>query len=248
VTYSEKHNLENFEENRDGTNDNRSSNYGLEGPSTHLELSATRLRQRRNFLTTLLLSQGVPMLLAGDELGRTQRGNNNAYCQDNEISWVDWDQPDEAFLGFVRQLLALRRNSSALSRPFGLGPRGMAPIGTPGYEDRGSIQWFNVDGTPIDWARHNKEPYLTMGALIDERPGGASSESGHLSEAFFVGFNATKDATSLIVPAEIGPGSYLRCLNTGLPDPFESADPLVPSMPVLLGARSTVVYRRCREA
>ena len=91
VSYNDKHNEANLEDNRDGTDDNRSWNCGVEGPTDDPEVNALRERQQRNFLTTLLLSQGVPMLLGGDELARTQRGNNNAYCQDNELSWFDWD-------------------------------------------------------------------------------------------------------------------------------------------------------------
>ncbi len=95
VAYNDKHNEANLEDNHDGTDDNRSWNCGVEGPTDDPEVLALRARQQRNFLATLLLSQGVPMLLGGDEMGRTQRGNNNAYCQDNEISWFDWEL-DEA--------------------------------------------------------------------------------------------------------------------------------------------------------
>src|SRR5262249_32950075 len=95
VSYNEKHNLANGEENRDGSNDNRSWNHGREGETEDAAVNELRARQQRNFLATLFLSQGVPMLLAGDELGRTQRGNNNAWCQDNEISWLDWDAAND---------------------------------------------------------------------------------------------------------------------------------------------------------
>ena len=111
VSYNQKHNEANGEGNRDGTDDNRSWNCGVEGPTDDPEIIALRERQQRNFLATLLLSQGVPMLLAGDEMGRTQNGNNNAWCQDNEISWVDWE-PDESrtqLLEFTQRLLELRR-------------------------------------------------------------------------------------------------------------------------------------------
>jgi isoamylase len=115
VTYNVKHNDANLEANRDGTDDNRSWNCGYEGPTDDPAITALRARQRRNFLATLFLSQGVPMLLAGDEMGRTQHGNNNAYCQDNEISWMDWtDAPDE--LEFVRLLSGLRRDHPVFRR------------------------------------------------------------------------------------------------------------------------------------
>jgi glycogen operon protein len=101
VSYNSKHNEANLEENRDGSDDNRSWNCGVEGETDDPEVLALRQRQQRNFLATLLLSQGVTMLLHGDEVGRTQHGNNNVYCQDNEISWLDWDHPDEALRAFT---------------------------------------------------------------------------------------------------------------------------------------------------
>ncbi len=118
VSYNDKHNEANLEDNRDGTDDNRSWNCGVEGPTDDPAILALRERQQRNFLATLLLSQGVPMLLGGDELGRTQGGNNNAYCQDNEISWFDWelDERGERLLEFTRRLIALRREHPVFRR------------------------------------------------------------------------------------------------------------------------------------
>jgi isoamylase len=119
VSYNEKHNDANGEENRDGSDNNYSWNCGAEGPTDDPAITALRNRQMRNFLATLLLSQGVPMLMAGDEFGRTQGGNNNAYCQDNEISWLDWESIDEqgdALLAFTRKLIALRREHIVFQR------------------------------------------------------------------------------------------------------------------------------------
>jgi glycogen operon protein len=118
VSYERKHNEANLEGNRDGADENRSWNCGTEGPTGDPHIVALRERQKRNLLATLFLSQGVPMLLAGDEIGRTQRGNNNAYCQDNDISWVDWrlDAPAERLLEFTRKLIGLRRAHPALRR------------------------------------------------------------------------------------------------------------------------------------
>ena len=109
VSYDDKHNEANQESNRDGTSDNASWNCGAEGPTTDPDILALRERQSRAMLTTLLLSFGVPMLLGGDELGRTQQGNNNAYCQDNEIAWLDWSQPDTELRDFTTRLIALRK-------------------------------------------------------------------------------------------------------------------------------------------
>jgi glycogen operon protein len=141
VSYNDKHNEANGEGNQDGTDDNRSWNCGVEGETDDPQVLALRARQQRNFLATLFLSQGVTMLLAGDEAGRTQRGNNNAYCQDNEISWHDWDRVDERLLGFARQLIALRRDHPVLRRRRwfqGLPIRGTIDLGwcKPGWSTR----------------------------------------------------------------------------------------------------------------
>ncbi|HEU5117899.1 MAG TPA: alpha-amylase family glycosyl hydrolase, partial [Isosphaeraceae bacterium] len=118
VTYNEKHNEANKEDNRDGANDNRSWNCGVEGPTDDPEINALRTRMRRNFVATLLFSQGVPMLLAGDEIGHSQSGNNNAYCQDNDLTWLDWDLNEEqkAFLRFVKKVTRIWRSQPALQR------------------------------------------------------------------------------------------------------------------------------------
>jgi len=116
VSYNDKHNEANGEESRDGESHNRSWNCGEEGPTENVEVMALRKRQKRNFLMTLLLSQGVPMLLGGDEIGRTQGGNNNAYCQDNEISWYDWEQADQELLEFVCRLIRFRREHPVFCR------------------------------------------------------------------------------------------------------------------------------------
>jgi glycogen operon protein len=114
TSYDEKHNDANGEDNRDGESDNRSRNYGVEGPTDDEEIVAVRVRQRKNLLATVLLSAGVPMILGGDELGRTQQGNNNAYCQDNEISWYDWPNADWDLHAFTAALIRLRRTEPAL--------------------------------------------------------------------------------------------------------------------------------------
>ncbi len=117
VTYERKHNEANGEQNKDGTDANSAWNCGHEGPSPYAEIRELRRRQARNLMATLLLSQGVPMLLAGDELGRSQKGNNNAYCQDNDIGWVDWEDTDAEMLAFVRRLITLRHKHPVFRRP-----------------------------------------------------------------------------------------------------------------------------------
>ncbi len=114
TAYNDKQNEANGEDNNDGENNNRSWNCGEEGPSGNSQVLELRGRQRRNLLATLLMSAGVPMILGGDEIGRTQQGNNNAYCQDNEVSWYDWDNVDEGLLAFTKRVVAIRRSTSAL--------------------------------------------------------------------------------------------------------------------------------------
>ncbi|MBA8796032.1 glycogen operon protein [Friedmanniella endophytica] len=147
TSYDQKHNEANGEDNNDGESDNRSSNNGAEGPTDDPEINDRRNRQRRNFLATLLLSAGVPMILGGDEMGRTQGGNNNAYCQDDEISWFDWDAADQGLQEFTRMLIRLRRREPAL-RPewYRRGPRDRS---TP---DRVQILRSDAKGfDPPDW-------------------------------------------------------------------------------------------------
>ena len=152
VSYNDKHNEANGEGNRDGTEDNRSWNCGSRGPPTELEVTQLRERQKRNFLASLLLSAGVPMLTAGDELSRTQGGNNNAYCQDNEISWVDWELDDDAaaLIDFTRAVIALRRDQPVFRRRKFF--QGQAIHGS-GVKD---IGWFTPTGTR--WTRPTGGP------------------------------------------------------------------------------------------
>ena len=151
VTYDSKHNEANGEDNRDGTNDNLSWNCGVEGPTEDGTVRALRVRQVKNMLATLLLSQGVPMLTSGDELGRTQGGNNNAYCQDNEISWVDWELDDErrSLLSFTQKMIRLRRSHPLIERATFFRGREIRGVGAR------DIVWFRHDGksmTDEDWS------------------------------------------------------------------------------------------------
>ena len=142
VSYERKRNEANLEGNRDGADDSRSWNCGVEGPSDDAEVRKLRDRQKRNFLATLFFSQGVPMLTAGDELGRTQKGNNNAYCQDNELSWLDWESVDARLLEFVRTLIAMRRRHPAFRRRT--------------YPKAEDVVWLAPAGAPMseqDWQR-----------------------------------------------------------------------------------------------
>jgi len=173
VAYDHKHNEANGEGNRDGSDDNRSWNHGIEGPvhdGVGLEIAPLRRRSIRNLLGTLLLSAGTPMITAGDEIGRTQRGNNNAYCQDSEISWVDWELAPwrEDLLATTRHLLRLRREHAVLRAPtFYLGrPR-------PG-DDRPDLDWRGADGAPLDHARWLDPAVRTLQMVRTAPDGGAA--------------------------------------------------------------------------
>lgn len=170
VSYNEKHNEANGENNNDGANDNRSWNCGEEGETDSAEINALRAKQKRNFLATLLLSQGIPMILAGDELYNSQGGNNNAYCQDNEIGWVNWDNTDNTLINFVSKMTEIRKKFNAISRAEFL----TGKINAHGNSD---VTWFNVNGqkmTQEQWADPNNKsmivkfvsPYRDESAIV----------------------------------------------------------------------------------
>jgi len=198
VSYNEKHNAANGEDNRDGESHNRSWNCGVEGPTDDPEVRALRARQQRNFLATLLLSQGVPMLLAGDEIGRTQQGNNNAYCQDNELSWINWDLDAEQtrLLHFVQRLIQFRKQHPLFRRRRFFQGRFIESVGVK------DITWLNPDGYEMsteEW--HNSFArclgmYLA-GAALEER-----DERGHLipDDNFLVLLNAHHEEIPFVLP------------------------------------------------
>jgi isoamylase len=198
VSYNEKHNEANGEQNADGESHNRSSNCGAEGDTADPEVLKCRARQQRNFLTTLFTTQGVPMLVGGDELGRTQRGNNNAYCQDNEISWVDWSSIDEPLLAFTRWVIAFRRDHPAFRRRRffqGRPIRGTLDIG-----------WFKPDGksmTDQDW---NVGYARSLGVFLNGKAIQGHDERGRpiTDDSFILLFNAHTAGVRWTIPAEYG--------------------------------------------
>ncbi|HEX6723690.1 MAG TPA: glycogen debranching protein GlgX, partial [Gaiella sp.] len=198
VSYDRKHNDANGEGNRDGTDDNRSWNCGLEGETDDPEVNELRDRQTRNFLATLLLSQGTPMLLAGDEIRRTQRGNNNAYCQDNELSWVDWDVDGRAhgIRDFTRRLLRLRAEHPVFRRAAFLTGEERQGSGAP------DVWWFRPDGrrmTLADWARGDA---FALGAFLNGAEIPTHTDEGEpiADESFIVLFNAWREPVTFVLP------------------------------------------------
>ena len=198
VSYNDKHNEANGEDNRDGERDNNSWNCGAEGPTTDPEVIELRHRQIRNLLATLLLSQGVPMLVAGDEFGRTQAGNNNAYCQDNDLSWLNWSLAGEhqELLDFTRRLVRLRQAHPALQRRRFLHGRRVHGA------DIRDILWLRPDGQKMsdeDWGSGYAR---TVGMLLDGRAMTEWSESGELvsDDALLCLFNAYWEPIDFSLP------------------------------------------------
>jgi glycogen operon protein len=224
VSYSEKHNEANGEDNRDGSDNNLSWNHGVEGPTKDAEITWLREQQKRNMIATLLLSQGVPMLLAGDEVGRTQNGNNNTYCQDNELNWLDWTWNDNRWrlLNFTKQMIRLRREHPVFRRrAFFKG----VPVGDQGRKD---VAWLKPDGhemTPDEW---QKDFARSLGMWLNGEWLPETDDRGHpLHDAsFLVLFNAHHDVIDFELP-DIGGGRWHAEIDTsydtGIPDPARGA-------------------------
>jgi glycogen operon protein len=216
VSYNDKHNEANGEDNRDGSDADHSSNYGVEGPTSDPAVVALRDRQKRNLLATLLLSLGVPMLLAGDEIGRTQRGNNNAYCQDNDISWFDWEHirpEDEDLRRFVRYLIHLRRRHRVFSRPRFF--RGEV-LSEAGVKD---ITWVTPSGnepTEEDW---NNPVALSLGYVLSGAAGEFFTPGGQrdIDESFLVMMNAYYEDLDFHIPSLTAPMSWEPLVDTSQP-------------------------------
>jgi isoamylase len=233
VSYNDKHNEANGEANKDGTDDNRSWNCEVEGPTDDPQINTLRARQQRNFLATLLLSQGVPMLLGGDEWGRTQGGNNNAWCQDNEISWFNWEQCDPELLAFSRRLIALRLAHPVFRR-------------TKFFEGKGEhlpdVWWMRPDGrrmTRRDWDNTESR---AIGVFLNGEELKAETKDGEevRDESFLLLFNAHFEDITFRLPARRFGAHWEVVLTTGR---FEG-DRLTPGADVLVETRSIAVLHR----
>jgi len=210
VSYNDKHNEANGEENRDGENYNRSWNCGEEGPSDNPEVLALRRRQKRNFLTTLFLSQGVPMLLGGDEIGRTQLGNNNAYCQDNELAWYDWARADTELLQFTRRLIGFRHRHPVFCRRRWF--QGRLIHGS----EVSDIGWFTPAGVEMsedDWRAGFAK---SLGVFLNGRGIQSLNERGEpvTDDSFYVMFNSHHEPLEFTLPAQRWGEQWTMILNT----------------------------------
>ncbi|MBX3344157.1 MAG: glycogen debranching protein GlgX [Nitrospira sp.] len=212
VSYNEKHNEANGEGNQDGHNDNLSWNCGIEGPTDDPVILDLRLRQKRNMLTTLLLSQGVPMLCGGDEIGRTQQGNNNAYCQDNDLSWHDWNltAEDRDLLGFVRQLIALRQRHPVFRRR-----RFFQGRNIHGSEIK-DIVWLRPDGREMDEADWSQGYLRALGIVLAGDAIEESDARGNriVDDTFLLLLNAHHEAIPFLLPSADGTAPWSVVLNT----------------------------------
>jgi glycogen operon protein len=232
VSYDDKHNEANGENNRDGTSDNNSWNCGAEGPTDDPAILALRARQSRAMLTTLMLSFGVPMLLAGDEIGRTQNGNNNAYCQDNEMTWFDWASADTALLDFTKGLIALRRAHPVFRRR-----RFLAGA------EASELQWFTPAGTPMDGADWADPNARALAIYLDgsDDPDRAEDGTPLLDDDFLVLVNSWWEPLTFVLPPT-KPGAEWHA-------EIDSYDPAAPAAAakhlvgdqVTVGPRSVVV-------
>jgi isoamylase len=234
VSYDAKHNQANGDSNQDGTDDNRSWNCGAEGPTPDPEVAALRARQSRAMLSTLLLSFGVPLLLGGDELGRTQGGNNNAYCQDNEISWLDWPAVDSGLLSFTADLVAFRRAHPVFRRRRFLAGAQTSELG-----------WFTPAGTAMNDADWTDPNALALGIYLDGSDAPDQAEDGRLllDDDFLVLVNAWWEPLDFVIPATRPGQAWLPEIDSYDPRRTQGAPRRRAGDRVTAGPRSVCVLR-----
>jgi glycogen operon protein len=243
VSYNEKHNEANKEGNNDGESNNKSWNCGIEGPTDDPEVNALRACQQRNFLATTLLSQGVPMISHGDELGRTQNGNNNGYCQDNEITWMHWDKGDTELMEFTRSVSALRAAHPVFRRRrFFKG----VPVRRRGVEGLPDISWFRPDGSEMsddDWdSGFGRSVSVYLNGLgipdLDARGQRVTDDS------FFLCFNAHHEPIEFSLPPEEFGRAWVPVVDTSASTLNSGGQKPIPvGTPVRVGARTMVVLQ-----
>src|SRR5690606_19265945 len=237
----EKHNEANGEDNNDGESHNRSWNCGAEGPTDDPQVNALRARQQRNFLATLLLSQGVPMLCHGDELGRTQQGNNNVYCQDNELSWIDWSTADTELIEFTRTVSALRTAHPVFRRRRFFSGR---PVRGHGGDRLPDIAWLAPDASEMtdeDWESgyaKSMAVFLNGQGIPDLDVRGQRV----VDDSFLLCFNAHFEPIEFTLPPPDFAGSWLRVIDTAEPA-GPAAEPLDAGAPLSVEGRAVVVLQ-----
>ena len=244
VSYNDKHNEANGEENRDGESHNRSWNCGVEGPTDDPEINKLRDRQKRNFLATLFLAQGIPMLLGGDEFGRSQKGNNNGYCQDNEISWFAWESADKELLEFTRRLIRLRKEHPVFHRRRWFQGR---PIHGEKITD---IGWFTPDGVQMAEEQWGEGFAKALGVFLNGEGIDSPDLRGErvVDDSFCVLFNAHYEPIQFVLPKKEWGESWTVVLDTNQAL-AENHEPVYKAgTEVTVGSRSLQVLRCVRDA
>jgi glycogen operon protein len=211
TAYATKHNEANGEDNRDGHNENLSDNCGVEGASDDTEIRLKRAQRRRNLLATVFLAQGTPMLRAGDEIGDSQRGNNNAYCQDNELSWVEWELADNALLGFARKLAAFRRAHPCLRQSWFLHGQKRRDDGQP------DVKWLSLEGGEVNWRDPGLDGFCAVLRQSAEAP--AYDSDG---DVVVLVFNGGGRAVTTQLPAAPEGKLWVRALDSAQPEAAKS--------------------------
>lgn len=244
VSYNEKHNEANGEDNKDGEDNNRSWNCGEEGETQNKDIINLRNRQKKNFLTTLFLSQGVPMLVAGDEFGRTQKGNNNAYCQDNEISWLNWQQQDKSLLEFTRKLIGFTKKHEVFCRQHWFKGR---PVKRSGPED---IAWFQPDGKEMTEENWKLDFAKSLAVYLNGQGLSSVNEKGEriIDDNFYVIFNAHHEALDYMLPPEKYGKSWVKVLDTCegyISEDMDKGTRLNYGESIKVADRSVVVLKNC---
>ena len=242
VSFNTKHNEANGDHNRDGSDDNRSWNGGVEGPSKDPAVVEVRRRQQRNFLATLLLSQGVPMILGGDEFGRTQRGNNNGYCQDNEVSWYDWSlaEVNADLLEFTRALTRLRTDHPVFRRPKFFQGR---PLHGETIKD---IGWFTPDGTEMGQSDWDDGVVKSIGVYLNGDAIGAVDQRGEpvTDDSFLLLLNAFPEPIDFTLPPPSWATAWAVAVETATGSVAPEWPVLKASEVVTVAGRSLVLLRR----
>jgi glycogen operon protein len=243
VSYNEKHNEANGEDGRDGESHNRSWNHGVEGPTSDPNVLAGRARTQRNFLATLLLSQGVPMLAHGDELGRTQQGNNNTYAQDSELSWVHWDDADKPLVEFTAAVSRLRAEHPTFRRKRFFTGTTVRTSGPEGGERLNDIVWLHPDGRPMEPDDWTTEGACQLGMYLNGQGIAGADAVGNqiVDDHFLLYFNAQDSPVEVCLPAE----EYAEAWDVAIDTAAASADPAAHPAGTLMEVhgRSVVVLR-----
>jgi glycogen operon protein len=243
VSYNEKHNEANGEDNKDGDENNRSWNCGAEGPTDDQQVNTLRVQQKRNFLTTLILSQGVPMLRAGDELGQSKNGNNNSYCQDNEISWINWANADNSLLNFTRRLIHWRRKHPVFCRRRWFRGRLIKEV------DVKDIEWFSADGGEMTDDHWNTGFAKSLAIYLNGLDLGITGPKGEAvtDDNFYIIFNANEDAINYTLPPKKYGSKWIQVIDTQKDTLNEKGTEYKPGDTVTAEGRTVVVLQSPRS-